>query len=68
VATTTFAQQETRRKKWMLGLVLGALLATTAGITLTYIWNRARQQKRVPVPEALPSNVHEEASGYSFTR
>jgi lipopolysaccharide export system protein LptA len=68
LGTTTFAQQETRRKKWMLGLVLGALLATTASVTLTYIWNRVRQQKPVPIPEALPSNVHEDASGYSFTR
>lgn len=67
MGTASLAQQETRRRKWIAGLVIGALAATVMTVALAYWWSSARRDKPLPAPEALPTNVHEQASGYSFT-
>jgi lipopolysaccharide export system protein LptA len=68
VATTDFAQQETQRRKRMAGLLAGGLAATLVTVALAYWWSKARTEKPLPPPEALPTNVNQQASGYSFTR
>jgi lipopolysaccharide export system protein LptA len=68
VATSDFAQQEMQRRKRMAGLVAGGLAATLVTVALAYWWSKARTEKPLPVPEALPTNVNQQASGYSFTR
>ncbi len=68
MATASFSEQLTRRRRWVAGLVAGALAATAVTIALAYWWTSARQEKPLPLPEALPVNVQKQASGYSFTR
>ncbi len=68
MATAGFGEQLTRRKKWITGLVSGVLAATVLVIVAGYWWDRARKDKALPVPQTLPTNIHQQLSGYSFTR
>ncbi len=68
MATPNFHEQITRRRKWTTGVlagVLGVTLLTLAGATW---WRSAHKESAVLVPQALPSNIHQQLSGYSFTR
>jgi len=60
--------QVARRRKLMAGIVGGALTVTAVTVAVAYLWNSARQEKPVRPPQSLPSNVHQQLSGYSFTR
>lgn len=60
--------QVARRRKLMAGIVSGALTVTAVTVAVAYLWNSARQEKPVRPPQSLPSNVHQQLSGYSFTR
>jgi len=68
VATASFGQRETRRKKWIVAVVSAGLAATFLTVALAFLWNRARQGRPEAPPPTLPTNVQNQASGYSFTR
>lgn len=57
-----------RRRKLTAGIVTGALVVTATIVVLTYWRNRVREEKAVRPLPSLPSNVHQQLSGYSFTR
>jgi lipopolysaccharide export system protein LptA len=68
VATAGFGQKETRRRKLITGLVVGALAVTVLTVSLAYWLGLARKDQPLPVPQNLPTNVHQQVSGYTFTR
>jgi LPS export ABC transporter protein LptC/lipopolysaccharide transport protein LptA len=68
VATPGFGQKETRRKKWITGAVVGALGLTALTVGVAYWVGRVRKEQSLFVPPSLPSNVHQQLSGYTFTR
>ena len=68
VATTGFGQQETRRKKLIIGVVTGGLALTLLAIGVAYWRGGTRKEKPLPVPASLPTNLHQQLSGYTFTR
>jgi lipopolysaccharide export system protein LptA len=68
VHVTQSVAQVARRKKLTVGVVAGALAITLITIAVTYWRGRSRQEKAVRPPQSLPSNVHQQLSGYTFTR
>jgi len=60
--------QVVRHRKLITGIVVGALATTLLAVALTYWWSRSRKEKPLGVPQALPSDVHQQLSGYTFTR
>jgi len=60
--------QVARRRKLITGIVVGALATTVLTVALTYWWSRNRKEKHLRVPQALPTDVHQQLSGYTFTR
>ncbi len=56
------------RRKWITGLVAGALTLTAITIALAFWWSGARQDKPLTLPQTLPADIHQQLSGYSFTR
>ena len=57
------------RKKLITTLVAVGLLLTVLGVAVAYWRGRAGREKgNLPVPQALPTDVHQQLSGYSFTR
>ena len=57
-----------RRKKLIAGIVSGALAVTVLIVALAY-WRSVSGQKKILVPPPpVPSNVHQQLSGYTFTR
>lgn len=68
MATTSFGQQETRRRKWIAAIVSVGLAGTVLTVALAFLWNRARQDRPEALPPALPTDVQNQASGYSFTQ
>ena len=62
-------QNAARRKKLITTLVAAGLLVTVLGVAVAYWRGRAGREKgNMPVPPALPTDVHQQLSGYSFTR
>ncbi len=57
-----------RRKKLIAGIVSGALAVTVLIVTLAYWRSFSRQKKILVPPPPVPSDVHQQLSGYSFTR
>ena len=57
-----------RRKKLIAGIVSGALAVTVLIVTLAYWRNFSRQNEILVPPPPVPSDVHQQLSGYSFTR
>ncbi|MFB3921669.1 MAG: LPS export ABC transporter periplasmic protein LptC [Terriglobia bacterium] len=57
-----------RRKKLVAAIISGALAITIMVVALAY-WRNIAGQKGPQVPPApVPTNVHQQLSGYSFTR
>ena len=57
-----------RRKRWITLAVLGALAATVVAIVVVYLARKARPEGKAAATVALPSNVNQRASGFTFTR
>ncbi|MGO9269847.1 MAG: LPS export ABC transporter periplasmic protein LptC [Terriglobia bacterium] len=57
-----------RRKRWITVAVLGALAVTVVAIVVVYIAKKARPEGKPPASVELPSNVDQQASGFTFTR
>ena len=57
-----------RRKKLIAGIVSGALAVTVMVVTLAYWRSFSRQKKILVPPPPVPSDVHQQLSGYTFTR
>ncbi len=68
MTTAGFGPQVGRRRKWITRLVAGALAATLMTVLLAYWWSIARRERPLHIPRTLPSNIHQQLSGYSFTR
>lgn len=68
MTTAGFGPQAARRRKWIAGLVAGALTATVLTVVVAYWWSGVRKDKPLSAPQTLPTNVHQQLSGYSFTR
>ena len=57
-----------RRKRWITAAVLGMLAVTVVAILVVYIAKKARREGKPPASVELPSNVDQQASGFTFTR
>ncbi len=68
MATPSFAERATQRKKWIVRIVVGAFSVTAATVAIAFWRINARREKLRPVFEALPHNVHQQLTGYSITR
>ncbi len=68
MTATSFGAQFGRRKRQVTAAVMGGLGLTVVVVALAYWRSSARQTKPLPLPQALPTNVHQQLSGYSFTR
>ncbi len=68
VGTTSLAEQAARRKKRIAGLAVWGLAATALVVAVAFWWSNARKETPLPVPQVLPTNVHQQLAGYSFTR
>ncbi len=66
--TGGLAHERVRWRRWGTGLVVAALGITVIAITVAFWRSKARREKALPVPRALPTNVNQQLSGYSFTR
>lgn len=63
-----FGHQTERRRKRVTRIVVAALVLTVVVIAVAYRWKSAPSEKHLAVPQALPANVNQQLSGYSFTR
>jgi len=68
MATAAFGQKEARRKKWITGVVIGALAVTIVAVGVAYWVGVAQKEKPLPVSTSVPANVHQQLSGYTVTR
>lgn len=51
----------------MAGVVFGALAMTTLAVGVAYWVGALNKEKPIPVPQSLPTDVHQRLSGYTFT-
>jgi lipopolysaccharide export system protein LptA len=68
MATSGFGQKEARRKKWITGVVVGALGVTALTVGVTYWVGVSRKEQPLPITKNLPTDIHQQFSGYTFTR
>jgi lipopolysaccharide export system protein LptA len=68
VGTPGLGSGQTRRQKWLTGLVVGGLSVTALAVVLTYWISAARRDRRTHIPPSPPADVHQQLSGYTFTR
>lgn len=60
--------QIARRRKLITGIVSGALAVTVLAVALAY-WSSSRRDDRAAAPpRPVPADVHQQLSGYTFTR
>jgi lipopolysaccharide export system protein LptA len=57
-----------RRRKLVTGIVTGALVATLLVVAGTYWLRRGREEKVMRPLPSVPQEVHQQLSGYTFTR
>jgi len=57
-----------RRRRWITVAVLSALILTVAAIIVVYVARNARPEAKPAASVELPSNVDQQASGFTFTR
>ncbi len=57
-----------RRRKLIAGIVGGLLAITVTIVVLTYWRSVSRREGLVRPPQPVPSDVHQQLSGYTFTR
>lgn len=68
MGSQSLSQQTDTRRRRITGLV-GVALGVTVLIVVGAYWRgRTRKDSGVPLPQALPKNVDQQLSGYSFTR
>jgi lipopolysaccharide export system protein LptA len=68
LAAAGFGERLIRGQKLITALVAGVLAATTLTIAATYWWNAIHRERTLPTSQTLPADVHQQVSGYSFTR
>ena len=67
-ARTVIGPATERRKRWITAAVLGAFALTVVAIIAVYIGKKGRAEGKPPASVDLPSNVDQQASGFTFTR
>ncbi|HET7841426.1 MAG TPA: LptA/OstA family protein, partial [Terriglobia bacterium] len=67
MGTPEFGHQTERRRRRVMRFVAAGFVALVLAI-VAYRWKSQRNEKPVVVPKALPSNVSQQLSGYSFTQ
>ncbi len=60
--------QIARRRKLITGTVSGALAVTVLAVALAYWRTSRRDDKPAAPPRPVPADVHQQLSGYTFTR
>jgi lipopolysaccharide export system protein LptA len=68
VGTTGTGQQETRHKDLIAWVVGGALTVTMLAVSVAYWVATSHKAKPVALPQSVPVDVHQQLSGYTFTR
>ncbi len=68
MGTTGIGQRETRHKDLITWVVGGALAVATLGISVAYWVATSHKEKPVVLPQSVPIDVHQQLSGYTFTR
>lgn len=66
--TVASISQVLHRRRLVTGIVAGALTATILLVVGTYWLRRGREEKPLHPPPRLPQEVHQQLSGYTFTR
>lgn len=57
-----------QRRKRLKRLVGAAMVAVLLAVVVAYRWKPRRGEKQPPSPAAVPANVNQQLSGYTFTR
>ena len=60
--------EQARRQKWLTALVVGGISVTALAVGLTYWGSTNRRTPPVHLPPSPPPDVHQQLSGYTFTR
>ncbi len=68
MATTGLSLGRVRRRRILTGLLVGGLSVTALAIGLTYWLRATRNEKPLPITPSPPPEVHQQLSGYTFTR
>jgi len=68
VATRGLGLGRARRQKWLTGLVVGGITVTALVVGLTYWGSATRRTPPVHIPPSPAPDVHQQLSGYTFTR
>jgi len=68
VATHGIGLERARRQKWLTGLVVGGISVTALAVGIAYWGGSSRHTAPVAVPPSPAPDVHQQLSGYTFTR
>ena len=68
MATRGLGLGRARRQKWLTGLVVGGITVTALVVGLTYWGSATRRTPPVHIPPSPAPDVHQQLSGYTFTR
>ena len=68
MGTSGLRGNHVRRRKLITGLVGGALAVTALVVVIAFLVSKSHKQPSEAIPESPPANVHQQASGYTFTR
>ena len=68
MATRELGLGRARRQKWLTGLVVGGISVTALAVGLTYWGISMRRPPPVHIPPSPAPDVHQQLSGYTFTR
>ena len=68
MATRELGLGRARRQKWLTGLVVGGISLTALAVGLTYWGSANRRTPPAHIPPSPAPDVHQQLSGYTFTR
>ena len=68
MGTTGIGQREIRHKDLITWVVGGALTVTALVVSVAYWVATTHKEKPVVLPQSVPIDVHQQLSGYTFTR
>ncbi len=68
MATLDQGRQTEKRKRRIAAFTVAGMSLTLVAVSLAYWWNAGHNQPPRAVSRNVPTNVHQQLSGYSFTR